>query len=336
MEETLESLAIKLLLNDHARSLALGPLRKLWWINRIEGALTIVVLYDLQHLCRALLKLENNDVEDQSRKSYRALLVAAELGRCQIIKLLLEQTGLRALIEADRDMINTPVAWVAWSGNRSAVRILLHSANLISIDTPESSSYSLYENQKLPEHKDDLLDGIRKLPISVTLPLIAVLSNAETLQKALEEPGVDIEERDPGHKKTALHHASHSGRTGIVRILIAAGASCSAIDGYGETPLHYAAGSGNLEVVKLLVYGGADLFKRNRRGELPTDLLGMRPGDTPCPVHQDERWEETNEFLISEVLERKIESRVQKLEFAKKYNATWREFNLEARRVETP
>ena len=309
MEETLEPHALKFLLNDNACWLARGPLRRLWWVNRIKGALTIVVHYDLRHLCGVLLKQENYDLEDEDGQSYGALLAAAELGRDQIIKLFLEETNLKALIEADRDMVRKPVAWVAWTGNRSAVRLLLRSANLIGTHTPESSAYSLYETQKLPEHEDDLLDGMRKLRLPMTLPLIAVLSNAETLQNALSQPKVNIEERDPVHEKTALHHASQSGRTGIVRLLLTAGASPTATDYYGETPLHYAVNSGNLEVVKLLVQSGADLSMRNDNGELPTEMFRVRPGDIPCPIHQDERWEETHEFLIETVTQRRLRAK---------------------------
>ena len=331
LEEALEPLAMKLLLDDNARSLALAPLRSLWWITRIRGPLTIAVHYNLRHLSKVLLKHKKHDVNDEEGESYHALLAASELGRDQIIKLFLEYTNLKSSIEADRNVIRTPVAWVAWTGNRSAVRLLLSSANLVTKETPESSIYSLYETQKLPEHDDDLLDGMRKLHLSVTLPLIAVLSNPHTLQEALSKPDVDVQERDPTHEKTALHHASQSGRTGIVRLLLAAGASPITTDYYGETPLHYAVDSGNLEVVKLLVLNGADLSIRNQNLQLPTEMFRVRPGDIPCPVHQDERWEETHEFLMETVIRRKVESRAQKMEFGRKYGASWREFNKEAR-----
>lgn len=329
LENSLEPLALKLLLDDKARPLALAPLRRLWWITRIRGPLTIAVHYNLRHLTSVLLKCENDDVNDEDGETYHALLAASELGRDQIIKLFLEHTNLKSSIEVDRDVIRTPVAWVAWTGNRSAVRLLLSSANLVIKETVESSVYSLYESQKLPEYEDDLLDGMRKMHLAVTLPLIAVLSNAHMLQEALSHPGVNIEERDPTHQKTALHHASQSGRTGIVRDLLAAGASPTSTDYYGETPLHYAVSSGNLEVVKLLVQNGADLSIRNDNGQLPTEMFDVRPGDIPCPVHQDERWEETHEFLMETVTRKKIESRAQKLEFGRKYGASWREFNKE-------
>lgn len=89
--------------------------------------------------------------------------------------------------------------------------------------------------------------------------------------------------------------------------------------------MHYAVDSGNLEVVKLLVGAGADLS--NGSGELPTEMLRFRPGDIPCPIHQDELWEETHDFLIETVTSQKNDSAAKRREFAKKYQVSWREFH---------
>lgn len=230
MEEKLKHLALKLLLLPNTRWLILGPLRRLWWMNRIKGALSIAVHYDLQSLCYSLIVRDKPDLTDKEGDGYRALLSAAELGRDQVIKLFLEGTNLEAVYRSEDRVLQTLVAWVAETGNRRAVRSLLRSADIISTDTLESSAYSVYETQKLPEQDDDLLDGMRKLHLRVDLPLIAVLSNEFELKRALSEPTVDIEQRDPTHEKTALHHASQSGRTGIVRLLLGAGASPTATD----------------------------------------------------------------------------------------------------------
>lgn len=200
--------------------------------------------------------------------------------------------------------------------------------------TPESGRYSVYKSQKLPENDDPLIEGLESMNIFATIPLIAVLSNVSTLQTALSQPGADIEDRDPTHEKTALHHASQSGRTGIVELLLSKGADVRARDSYGETPLHYAVDSGNLEVVKLLVEAGSDLDARNELGELPTEMLRIRAGDIPCPIHQDELWEETHEFLFGEVVRKEGKEmqlrQTERREVRKKYGASWREFHKEA------
>ena len=336
LEKELQPLAMKFILNDLNRQMALGVIRRLWWTTRIKGALTVAVHYDLRHICHILLEQHPYDLNDDEGEGYRSLLSAAELGRDQVIKLLLQQTDLQSLIDADRDFVLTPLDWVAWTGNRAAVRFLLQSAGVISADdvTPESGRYSLYISQKLPENHDPLIEGLKSMQISATIPLIAVLSNVATLQSALSKPGANIEDRDPTHEKTALHHASQSGRTGIVEQLLSKGADVRARDFYGETPLHYAVDSGNLEVVKLLVEAGSDLDARNDNGKLPTEMLMIRAGDIPCPIHQDELWEETHEFLFGEMVRREGKEmqlrQTERREVRKKYGASWREFHKEA------
>ena len=262
--------------------------------------------YDLRHICHLLLEQQVYDLSDDEGEGYRSLLSAAELGRDQVIKLLLEHTNSHNLIGGDEYFVLTPLAWVAWMGNRAAVRFLLQSAGIIGADdkTPESGRYAVYKSQKLPEHHDPLIEGLKSMDISTTIPLIAVLSNVSTLRAALSEPGADIEDRDPTHQKTALHHAAQSGRTGIVELLLSKGADVRARDFYGETPLHYAVDSGNLEVVRLLGEAGSDLDACNDNGELPTEMLRIRAGDVPCPIHQDELWEETHEYLFGEMVRR--------------------------------
>ena len=150
LEKELEPLAIKFLLNDMSRRLALGPLRRLWWTTRIKGPATVVVHYDLRHLCRVLFRSQNYDLKDEDGEAWKAFLSAAELGRDQVIKIFLEETNLQSLIDNDQEKVITPVAWVSWTGNRSAVRLLLRSAGVLTKDIPESSSYTVYEAQKLP------------------------------------------------------------------------------------------------------------------------------------------------------------------------------------------
>ena len=336
LEEVLQPLAMKFMLNDMNLRMALYVLRRLWWTRRCKGPLTIAVQYDLRHICHVLLEQQAYDLSDDEGEGYISLLSAAELGRDQVIRLILRQTELKTLIESRRSFFFEPLARVAWTGNRAAVRLLLQNAGIIGADdtTPESGRYSVYKTQKLPEHHDPLIEGLESMNIATTIPLIAVLSNVLTLQAALSKPGANIEDRDPNHKKTALHHASESGRTGIVELLLLKSADVRARDTYGETPLHYAVNSGNLEVVKLLVEAGSDLEARNDGGELPTEMLRVTAGDIPYPMHQDELWEETHEYLFGEVMKREGKGmqlrQTERREFRKKYGASWREFHQEA------
>ena len=57
---------------------------------------------------------------------------------------------------------------------------------------------------------------------------------------------------------TPLCMAAESGRTGVVKILLDAGADLNKADRSGRTPLYFAAWSGSKEVVKVLLDRGAD------------------------------------------------------------------------------
>jgi ankyrin repeat protein len=64
--------------------------------------------------------------------------------------------------------------------------------------------------------------------------------------------GVDVEERDKPHNKTALHWAAEKGHTDIAQLLLDWGSNLAMQDRYGETPLHYAADSGHFKVIKVI------------------------------------------------------------------------------------
>ena len=291
---------MKFMLDNFNLQMALGVLRQLWWPTNIKGPLTLAVHYDLRHICHVLLEQQAYDLCDDEGEGYRSLLSAARLGRDEIIKTLLRQKDVQSLIDDNKSFIVTLLALAALTGNRAAVRSLLKSAGIIGPDdtTLESGRYSVYKSQKLPENQDPLIEGLKSMNISATIPLIAVLSNVSTLRTALSEPCANIEDRNPGHKKTALHRASQSGRTAIVELLLSKGADIHARNFYGETPLHGAVWGGNLEVVKLLVEAGSDLDARGNDGKLPTEKLYFRAGDIPRSLHQDELWEETHEYLF--------------------------------------
>jgi ankyrin repeat protein len=67
--------------------------------------------------------------------------------------------------------------------------------------------------------------------------------------------------------KSALHLASDNGHTGIVALLLGAGANADGVDGSGNTCLHLA---GNEEIVKLLLARQISLLNaQNKRGYTP-------------------------------------------------------------------
>ena len=55
-----------------------------------------------------------------------------------------------------------------------------------------------------------------------------------------------------------INLAAHGGHTGVIRLLLAAGAKVDAPEDEGQTALMIAAGEGHLDAVQLLLEAGAD------------------------------------------------------------------------------
>lgn len=83
--------------------------------------------------------------------------------------------------------------------------------------------------------------------------------------------GMPVDSRD-GFGWTALHLASFSNRTYIVRVLLQRGADVNVRNVDGMTPLHRAAGWNSTEVIKVLLEHGASRNIRNNKGRRPVDL----------------------------------------------------------------
>jgi len=90
--------------------------------------------------------------------------------------------------------------------------------------------------------------------------------------RLLIEKGTDVDAREDGFYKTALHRAAMSGHKDVVELLLIKGAQIDAWNGFpGGTPLDYAAEKGHKEIAELLIARGANI---NATRVYPT-------GDTP-------------------------------------------------------
>eukprot|EP00949_MAST-11_sp_MAST-11-sp1_P002445 g2445.t1 len=89
-----------------------------------------------------------------------------------------------------------------------------------------------------------------------------------TLLKAGAQPGFG----DSHDGYTPLHISARYGHVGIMKLLLASGASVHAIDSSGHNPLHYAATSGQTPAAHLLLEAGIDYEGKNHFGRSPLDL----------------------------------------------------------------
>ena len=94
--------------------------------------------------------------------------------------------------------------------------------------------------------------------------------------KALISKGVDVNAREYGSLRTALHYAAEKGHKEIAELLIAKGADVNATNNVGDTPLHYAARHDHKDIFQLLVSKGADVDAKNDDGQTPKDIVARR------------------------------------------------------------
>lgn len=113
------------------------------------------------------------------------------------------------------------------------------------------------------------LKGVSEPPRS--LQEAAAEGDVETVKSMIAQ-GVDVDSREDGFRKTALHRAAMSGHKDIAKLLIDAGARLDAKSG-GSTPLHYAVEYGHEDVVRLLLDHGADVSVKDKWGQGRTPLM---------------------------------------------------------------
>ena len=98
----------------------------------------------------------------------------------------------------------------------------------------------------------------------------AVVGDIRVIKQHIAK-GVDVNAKDSVFGSTALSTAALFGHTGIVAMLLEAGAEVNARNRDGGTPLHSAAFLGQYEAVELLLENGADVNIRNQDGSTPRD-----------------------------------------------------------------
>ncbi len=87
--------------------------------------------------------------------------------------------------------------------------------------------------------------------------------------RSLLSKGANVNEKDAGGSRTALHYACERGHTEVAALLISRGADVNVSSWDAKTPLHAAAASGNKETVELLLSKRAHLEAKERYGRTP-------------------------------------------------------------------
>jgi len=97
----------------------------------------------------------------------------------------------------------------------------------------------------------------------------AAAANDVSAVSALLSSGAVLDDGNTGwpFEYTALHEASRSGHTAVVRMLLKHGAAIEGENAFGDTALALSSCNGQIEVVRLLLQQGADPNHRNAFGD---------------------------------------------------------------------
>ena len=120
--------------------------------------------------------------------------------------------------------------------------------------------------------------NINELDTNQDAPLIMAAYKGYTgIVKLLLEAGADVAVVDPGMKATALHAAAYAGNAEAAKLLLESKIDIDKQGPYnGYTALHDAVWQNNVETAKILIEAGANLNIKSNSGETALDLAKSR------------------------------------------------------------
>ncbi len=198
-------------------------------------------------LARVLESL-GDKLNARQRNGSTALIIALQRNHTEAVKLLLEAGANPFLRDAKRREL-TEVARSA-----EARALLTYAMKAASAELPRK----LARNETAASAEAMQVERARKKP-ELTLEQAVYANNEEAVRCALaagESPNTEVD-----YMWTVLHCAAARGQSGIVRLLLEAGADANAVAWYegDTTPLHLATFNGDVETVRALIEAGADL-----------------------------------------------------------------------------
>ena len=220
--------------------------------------------YDLYNLTRCVLDAELSP-DTKLEDGMPVFMQAAARGNAKTLKALLEGKANHGLTFT-KGM--TALHGAAANGRLDCLHLLLEfgaNANVVMADGSTPLMVALSEKQvecvKALVPASDL-EGFRDPHGYPLLTLAVIYANEECLALLLKNiqnvdarTGVGSASTKPAERWSALHIAAEKNRPGMVKALLAAGASRMALDSQNYTPLHRAVAFGSARCAELLLEG---------------------------------------------------------------------------------
>ena len=219
------------------------------------------------------------DVNRKNNSGGTALMIAAERGHIETVKLLINN---KADINLTNNWGNTALMIAAERGHIETVKLLLdRGADINSRNNAGKTALMTATLSGFTEMVKLLLDrgadiNSRNNVGETALMMAAKNGHLETI-KLLLDKGADINSRNNVVGETALMMAAKNGHLETVKLLLDRGADVNSRNNVvGETALMMAAKNGHLETVKLLLDRGADVNIQNTHGRTALDIATQR------------------------------------------------------------
>lgn len=192
---------------------------------------------------------------------------AAKSGHNILVKRLLEGPEYHLEIGPD----STAMRSAAGSGHGSIVKLLLEHET--KTDSPSANGSGALPSAAQGGHTEVvkiLLElGVDLATRSTALHLAGLGGNESVVKLLLVAGDIDLEEKWAENDLPPLQVAALRGYLGIVKLLLAHGASTQSL-GYNElTPLHFAARNGHLNIANQLLKAGADIDPSDKNNYTP-------------------------------------------------------------------
>lgn len=234
----------------------------------------------LQGWLRSYACISYHSEESQQGTTMAHVLAYSEL--MSPLRLLLAYPASAAAEVNTRDRLGrTPLIRAAGNGSSHVVELLL-SDGQVEVNTKDISGWTALFWAVSRKHQTaiELLLASKRVDVdaqSVTgrspLSWAAEKGHAATVRLLLAG-GADPDLKD-NEGRTVLWYTSDGD---VVRILLAYGASVSAVEGIGRSPLHSASSQNDAELVKLLIAKKADIEAKTPTGLTPLCLAAQCSG----------------------------------------------------------
>jgi ankyrin repeat protein len=226
---------------------------------------------------QSLLAYTDSGLSDQHGKN--ALHLAAQYGRSEVVKLLLEKgADANSLDIGQKSAIHHAAKHGKTAGHAESIKLLLeHCANLNLIDkagrTPLYTAATFGRNQIVDQLIKCGADVHHKRSSGYTALRSAVLNGHYQVIKTLIAACGNPNEQHDVFQDTLLQTAVWNKNFPVIKLLLDMGSDVNLANVYGQTPLHDAACRGYGEIYQYLVENGANPKAINQDGLTPSTLI---------------------------------------------------------------